>query len=351
MFSSIVEQLNVELTEREAKAASFFENSLLKPNAKLKDIVLAQNLLSKADAGHIIRLSKNKALKTYFESNPTIQEKFKKSMIDAGCPDIEVYGRHPKERISVYNTYCGFYYQGLFGEAMMSENKNDDRSILLNKACSLGSFKALRMRCIINTEVLKRPGTSLSSQASEGRIAWILSDVKRLCNLFGAPGYIASGIILNNLGACFIPNDIKLIRSELKRELEVNATEAEEIEPESLVAEEKTPDNAKNEVDVLRGLDFYYEAIKCFLVAMLLQNDEYSNHLFLVITKGAGPAGLFHKDDPFDMSSWENAIRYIKSTMNEETFKTILSRAEKEREYYLSEESTPQVTTSATNGK
>lgn len=251
-------------------------------------------------------------LQEFCATNEALKKKWVKEITEHnlqsqgyGTPASEIQAVDGSEKHSLFDHYKSEYFLNLYNlpRSERSTTEARDRAWLLNQAIQLGSFEAIAFRCSLTIENLlktnvapaERQLTLQQSELSEEKKILlekmveekaediiqnsIFSDFRRLCQLYGAIGYLHIAKELYNLSEYF------------------------------LLQEEADKKN--------RGQALFDHAVRNIICASLLSDEDYSNHLLLTITKGSGIAALGSIHALKTAKTWEDALLMMSSWYND----------------------------------
>lgn len=212
--------------------------------------------------------------------------------------------RQPDLTYGYFHQAVSEYFLDAVFEHEFTKDVTAQHGALLKLACEkFRSYSGLLSRA--DTDLIK-VGNSLSSTTQENCIQRIIQDCNQLCDLYGAIGYVHAAKIHLALALKFEKPDI-------------------------------TTDDSNRQL-VIRE-----QAVKFFLCAYHLRNDDYSNKIIDVATEGAGLPALFKEDKGFDFSSWDTALTMMTDLVGKDAFDRLNQQAKGEIETVRSAPSTSNV--------
>jgi hypothetical protein len=232
-------------------------------------------------------------------SHPPLQIIWAKTLSEHKSPNKETIATSTDqpESHSLFDHYISDYLINVVSSFYLlphTEKSNADRTnvvTLLNEACKLGSYDGLVLNCNLKCNLLKNTQTLAEE---DHLIKNIQKNCDRLANLYGAIGYLQSGLLLLTLANFF----------------------------------------SEKQEDVEKDRSIYYReaAIKNCLCALLLEKDPYSSALIKSITNNEGLLSVF-KERHF--SDWNKAKEFFLELVKPETYKTLEGQANLETQPIL----------------
>lgn len=260
-LSNLAVTVSAETEKQIDSALVYIVNTIIDKPEKHKEIATKlANFPYKA----LVRIcQKDNFVEKFCRTNPDFLALIKEKLSPTNYPDIGMESIDGKENYHLFDIYLAASFMSHF----MTAGRGDrDRVPSLNAACDLGLYNALSIRCIINEKTVKN--MSLKEDDREQAVKEIMADTKRLINLYWGAGYVQAGCILHSLANHFLAKE--------------------------------------DENEINRGQSMREDAIKNFLCAALLQNNDTSNAQIQSVTKGQGLMALFEGGN-VHFSDWTEA--------------------------------------------
>ncbi len=164
-------------------------------------------------------------------------------------------------------------------------------STMLDKACELGLYNALIIRCKQTIKKATIPGLSLV--ARQEIASFLTVDIRRLAHLYWSMGYLQAGSLWQEIGNYFVKEE------------------------------------NRNEEEKNYGVALHDEAVKYFLCASLLRQHPLSRNILNALTQGRGVSSLSCEEGLY-FETWEDFQSMIYHWISGEQYEKILHLAEEE---------------------
>lgn len=305
VFLSKVKDLKSPLRQEEKEienaiySLSEADASSVQYEGKLNRII---SQLDKCSQEAIVRLSLNSnVIKEFCETNIALQKKWADEIkainglerqVLLGIPDSEVRAADGSEVHSLFDHYRSAYYIRLYKLADQTSEKHiNERLWLLKEASQLGALEALEMRIklLVDSLLIVEDRAKLNEMIENN----VMKNVQRICNLYGAVGYIRSANELFRLG------------------LHLD----------------------KQQTDALKtiGADIFNVGTKNVLCASFLRNDSAAMQLQSSLLKGNSIFSLFRLSKLKGKKTWQEVREALRTLYTDPAqFQETVKQAKKE---------------------
>ncbi len=284
------------LNDQEKTILTFIEPKITAYTSGMPiDDVVADYLL-KLPYDVLIAICNHSSQLNYFmHSDPRMLSVIAKKLKESNYINVPIQSMDGKERHEVFDHYLA----ALMTQFYLANLPTIRRSIkakqfyltMLDKACELGLYNALVIRC--KQTMRKAVVPDLSIVVRQEIIQSLTADIRRLTNLYWNIGYLQAGSLRQGLGNYFVGGE------------------------------------EKNEAARNDGIALHDEAAKDFLCAFLLRQHTPSISIMNALTQGKGLASLSCEED-LHFETWEEFQSMIYDWVTEEQYEKLLHLAERE---------------------
>lgn len=153
----------------------------------------------------------NEELHRFFTNNEKLQVAWEARLRALNAPDKTITSINGEKSVSLFSQLMGFYLMHQYEKYTI---KNQDSLAILNKACELGSFKALIARLNLHADEITAERMQKYPTEIETNIKQAIQDTATIGNLYWSIGCIDAAMILFKIAEAYFKHDPHIILVE-----------------------------------------------------------------------------------------------------------------------------------------